>query len=81
MALTEIAIRAAKAGEKDRKLADGRGLYLLITPSGSKLWRLKFRTDGKERKLSLGRYPELSLKDGRGACFAGRQASSRDYRR
>lgn len=72
MALTEIAIRAAKAGDKDRKLADGRGLYLLITPSGSKLWRLKFRTDGKERKLSLGRYPELSLKDARLACEAAR---------
>lgn len=72
MALTEIAIRTAKAGDKDRKLADGRGLYLLITPVGSKLWRLKFRTDGKERKLSLGRYPEMSLKDARLACEAAR---------
>jgi len=72
MALTELAIRTAKAGDKDRKVADGRGLYLLITTAGSKLWRLKFRTEGKERKLSLGRYPEMTLKDARLACEAAR---------
>lgn len=61
MALTDTAIRNAKARDKDYKLADSGGLYLLITPAGGKLWRLKFRVDGKERKLALGRYPEISL--------------------
>jgi integrase len=65
MALTEVQIRAAKPREKDWKLADERGLYLLITRSGSKLWRLKFRFLGVEKKLSLGAYPEVSLKDAR----------------
>lgn len=44
-------------------MADERGLYLLITPKGSKLWRVKFRVNGKEKKLSLGAYPDVSLKD------------------
>lgn len=61
MALTDTAIRTAKPGERDYKLADGAGLYLLVTASGGKLWRLKYRTDGIERKLALGRYPALSL--------------------
>ena len=46
MALTDTAIRLAKADESDRKLADSKGLYLLVTASGSKLWRLKYRIDG-----------------------------------
>ena len=49
MALTDTAIRLAKAEASDRKLADGKGLYLLVAASGSKLWRLKYRVDGKER--------------------------------
>lgn len=65
MALTDTAIRNAKARDKDYKLADSGGLYLLITPAGGKLWRLKFRVDGKERKLALGRYPEISLAEAR----------------
>lgn len=60
-----MTIRSAKAGTADRKLADERGLYLLITLSGSKLWRLKFRANGKEKKLALGSYPDVSLKDAR----------------
>lgn len=67
MALTDIAIKSAKPGERDYKLADGGGLYLLVTASGGKLWRLKFRIDGIERKLSLGKYPALSLGDARKA--------------
>jgi integrase len=65
MALNDILIRAAKPREKDWKLADERGLYLLITPKGSKLWRVKFRVNGKEKKLSLGAYPDISLKEAR----------------
>lgn len=48
MALTDTAIRQAKAGDVDRKLADDKGLYLLVTASGSKLWRLKYRINNAE---------------------------------
>ena len=65
MALTDTAIRTAKPADRDYKLADGGGLYLLVTPAGGKLWRLKYRLDGLERKLSLGKYPALSLADAR----------------
>ncbi len=75
MALTDTAIRLAKAGAKDCKLADGKGLYLLVTSSGSKLWRLKYRMDGKEKKLALGAYPEVSLKEARARRDAARQAA------
>ena len=59
--LTDIQVKNAKPNEKELKLFDGKGLYLLITPSGGKLWRLKYRFKGKEKKLSLGSYPEISL--------------------
>lgn len=65
MALTDTAIRSAKPREKEYKLADTGGLYLLVTPAGGKLWRLKFRVDGKERKLAIGRYPEIGLAEAR----------------
>ena len=58
MAVTDTAIRLAKAGDTDRKLADGKGLYLLVTATGSKLWRLKYRIDGKEKKLRWGLIPK-----------------------
>ena len=82
MALTDTMIRLAKAGESDRKLADEKGLYLLVTATGSKLWRLKYRIDGKEKKLALGAYPATGLKearakrdDARKAAQAGRDPS------
>ncbi len=59
--LTDTKIKTAKAKEKDYKLSDGGGLFLLITTRGSKLWRLKYRFDGKEKLLSLGKYPEITL--------------------
>jgi hypothetical protein len=65
MPLTDSVIRAAKPGDKDRKLTDEKGLYLLVSSSGSKLWRLKYRFAGKEKKLALGGYPEISLKEAR----------------
>jgi len=65
MALTEIAIKQAKPGARPIKLADTRGLFLLLQPSGGKLWRLKYRIAGREKKLSLGRYPDVSLKEAR----------------
>ncbi|MGF6296252.1 tyrosine-type recombinase/integrase [Paraburkholderia youngii] len=65
MALTDVAIRNARPTAKTRRLWDGGGLYLEVTPGGSKLWRLKYRYDGKEKRLSFGRYPEVTLKDAR----------------
>lgn len=61
MALTDTAIRAAKAKEKPYKLGDALGLFLLVQPSGGKLWRLKYRLAGSEKKLALGTYPETGL--------------------
>ncbi len=65
MALPDIAIRNAKPGTKPAKLADGAGMFLLITPAGGKLWRLKYRIDGREKLLAIGSYPEISLADAR----------------
>ncbi len=61
MALTDTAIRKIKPTEKSFKLADSSGLYLLIEPNGSKLWYMKYRLDGKEKKLAFGPYPDVSL--------------------
>lgn len=61
MALTDVAIRNAKPKAKPYKLGDAGGLFLLVTPAGGKLWRLKFRIAGKEKLLSLGGWPEVSL--------------------
>lgn len=65
MPLTDTAIRNAKPADKARKLFDGGGLYLEVAPSGGKWWRLKYRYGGKEKRLSLGVYPHVSLKDAR----------------
>ena len=66
MALTDSAIRALKPQLKAYKVADEKGLYVLVTPAGGKLWKLKFRNDrGIEKKLSLGAYPDLGLKSAR----------------
>lgn len=65
MPLTNKQIDKAKPQAKDTKIFDGGGLYLLITPTGGKLWYLKFRYAGKEGKLSFGTYPAISLADAR----------------
>ena len=65
MALTDTTIRNAKAREREYKLSDSGGLYLLVTPAGGKLWRQKFRVDGREKKLAFGAYPEVGLGDAR----------------
>jgi integrase len=61
MSLTDTAIKAAKPAAKGYKLFDERGLYLLVKPNGGRLWHLKYRVDGREKVLSLGVYPDLSL--------------------
>ncbi len=65
MALTDATIRNAKPGEKPRKLTDGDGLYILLTPAGSRLWRYDYRFDGKRKTLSLGAYPGVTLREAR----------------
>jgi integrase len=65
MPLSDTTIRAAKADGKTRRLSDERGLYLEISPNGGKWWRLKYRIDGKEKRLSLGVYPDVGLKEAR----------------
>lgn len=61
LALTDTRIRNLKSADKSFKEADGGGLYIFVTPSGSKLWRLRYRFDGKEKVLAFGSYPEISL--------------------
>ncbi len=61
MALSDTAIRTAKPAEKPRKLADEKGMYLLIQPSGAKLWRMDYRFDSKRKTLTLGTYPDTGL--------------------
>jgi hypothetical protein len=61
MTLTDFAIRNAKRSDKPHKLSDGGNLYLLVAPSGGKLWRFNYRYLGKQKTLSLGPYPEVSL--------------------
>lgn len=63
--LTDTAARKAKAATKSYKLADSGGLFLFVTPAGGKLWRLKYRFNGKEKLLSIGPYPDVSLADAR----------------
>ncbi|MGE0055998.1 MAG: tyrosine-type recombinase/integrase [Hyphomicrobium sp.] len=65
MALTDTAIKAAKPREKPFRLHDERGLYLEVSPAGGKLFRFKYRFEGKEKRLSFGPYPDVSLKRAR----------------
>ena len=62
MPLTDTAIRTAKPKDKAYKLSDGGGMYLEVSPAGGKWWRIKYRFDGKEKRISLGVYPDVTLK-------------------
>lgn len=61
MPLTDVSARKAKPKEKSYKLADGGGMYLEVMPNGSKYWRLKYRYEGKEKRLALGVYPDVPI--------------------
>ena len=63
--LSDARIRTLKPKEKPYKQADFDGLYLLVKPNGSKLWRFKYRWLQKEKLLALGKYPEVTLADAR----------------
>jgi len=65
MALTDTALRNAKPSEKPYKLYDEKGLFLIVNPNGGKWWRLKYRFKDKEKTLSVGTYPEISLASAR----------------
>ncbi|MEO6927049.1 MAG: integrase arm-type DNA-binding domain-containing protein [Rhodanobacter sp.] len=73
MALTDTTIRTAKPTTKPQRLFDGGGLYLEVSPAGGKLWRLKYRHGGKEKRLALGAYPDTRLKDAREKRDAARK--------
>ena len=65
MALTDLQLRQAAPREREFKISDGGGLYILVRPNGSKLWRMKYRQNGREKKLCFGRYPEVCLREAR----------------
>ena len=74
MALTVTAINAAKARDKAYKLADSLGLYLLVAPSGGRLWRMNYRFLGRQKTLSFGNYPDVSLAKAREKRSEAREA-------
>ena len=65
MSITDAGIRTAGAKEKNYKLYDGDGLYLLVTKAGGRLWRFDYRFQGKRKTLAIGAYPDVSLADAR----------------
>ena len=78
MSLTDIVIRRAQPGKKTRKMFDGGGLYLELAPRGGKWWRLKYRFSAKEKRISLGVYPSVSLKEARLRRAQARQLLARE---
>ena len=73
MTLTDVTIRKAKPADKTQRLFDGGGLYVEVSPAGGKWWRLKYRFGGKEKRLSLGTYPDSGLADARDKRDAARK--------
>lgn len=73
MRLADTAVRNAKPGEKPFKMYDERGLFLIVTPAGGKWWRFRYNFDGKEKLLSLGTYPDVTLKEAREKRDAARK--------
>ncbi|MFK7954529.1 MAG: Arm DNA-binding domain-containing protein, partial [Lysobacterales bacterium] len=72
--LTDAAIKRAVPQSKTRRLFDTRGLYLEVTPKGRKYWRFRYKFGQKEKRLSLGIYPEVTLKNARSERDAMREA-------
>ncbi|WMP16948.1 tyrosine-type recombinase/integrase [Thiothrix lacustris] len=76
--MNDTAVKNAKPKDKPYKITDGGGLYLLVKPNGSKLWRYKYRVGGKEQNLAIGCYPEITLKDARTQHEEARALLARD---
>lgn len=77
MPLSDTACRNAKGRDKPYKLTEGQGLYLLVNPNGSRLWRLKYRVGGKEKLLALGRYPDVGITEAREAAARAKSGLTR----
>ena len=71
--LTDIQVRTAKPKDKQYKLTDGGGLYLLVKPTGARYWRMGYRFAGTEKLLAFGKYPEVTLLDARNKRAAARK--------
>ncbi len=65
MALADMGIKKATSQQRPDSMSDGGGLYLWVTPAGGKLWRWSYRYEGKEKLMSLGKYPDISLAQAR----------------
>ena len=76
MPLTDTTIRNVKSADKPQKFFDGNGLFLFVTPSGTKSWRLKYRVQGREKLLTLGTYPQLSLREVQKSCADAKKQRS-----
>ena len=76
MPLTDTAIRNIKPTGMPQKLFDGNGLFLFVAPGGTKSWRWKYRFQGREKLLTFGIYPQLSLKEARAACADAKKTLS-----
>ena len=74
MPLTDTRLRALKPKDKPYKVTDERGLYVEVTPTGGKLWRFRYRIGGAQKKLCIGSYPDISLKQARDAAYEARRA-------
>ena len=73
MSLTAIQIKNVKPTDRHQKLFDGNGLYLNVSPTGAKSFRLKYRVDGREKVYTIGLYPDISLLDAREQAMAARK--------
>lgn len=78
MSLSDVAIRKLRASDKTQRIFDGAGLYLEVSPAGGKWWRLKYRFQGKEKRLSLGVYPATGLAQARIKRDEARKLLARD---
>jgi hypothetical protein len=77
MPLTDVSLRNAKPTDRPFKLSDGDGLFLLVSPKGSRGWRFKYRFGGKEKMLSFGSYPDVPLKAARNGRDEARRLVAR----
>ncbi|MDR3478576.1 MAG: integrase arm-type DNA-binding domain-containing protein [Gammaproteobacteria bacterium] len=78
MSLTDIKVRSLKGRDRQYKVADGRGLFLVITPTGSKYWRFRYRIADREKSLAIGIYPDISLADARDKAHEARKLLAND---
>ena len=76
MSLTAVQVKEAKSSDKDQKLSDGEGMYLLVKVNGKKYWRMDYRFSGKRKTYALGVFPIVSLKEAREGRYGARRLLS-----